>query len=104
MLDLNVRYYRTTYHSTEPQVNCFQKTISQQSVFPHGHGILVTTEGPGKLHIYSYGAANLPGHLGFAETTSHGVRDLSSHIVITTRGSPLLGGEGKGRVPHWRAA
>ena len=58
--------------------------MAKQPVFSHGEGILVTTDGPGKLHLYTYGASNpklvyLPGQFGFVETTRNGV----SHFIIS---------------------
>ncbi|KAF8583519.1 hypothetical protein K439DRAFT_1634353 [Ramaria rubella] len=48
------------------------------AVFTNGQGILVTTHGPGKLHLYSYGGP-LPGVFGTTSTTRSGI----SHFLIS---------------------
>jgi len=70
------------------------------AVFHYGEGILITTEGPGKLHLYSYGSnAKLPGHYGFTETTCQGV----SHFVVShsyTFTKYAIYWEGKGKAEY----
>ena len=54
--------------------------MAKQPVFFHAQGILVTTEGPGKLYLYSYGGSgSFIGVYGFVETTRPGV----SHFIIS---------------------
>lgn len=52
--------------------------MADQRVFKDGRGILVTTHGPGKLHLYTYfpdaSAKNIAtGYQGALETHNHGV-------------------------------
>ena len=76
----------------------------EESVFSNGQGILVITEGPGKLHLYSYDAfSNLPGQLGFVETTRKGVSNfVISHSYFFTKFAFYWEGSGKAefRIGH----
>ena len=71
--------------------------MAQQPVFHYAQGVLVTTEGPGKLHLYSYGAnVNLPGVYGFVETARPGVSNfVISHSYFFTKYAFYWEGNGK---------
>ncbi|KAF8522858.1 hypothetical protein JB92DRAFT_1672107 [Gautieria morchelliformis] len=66
-------------------------------IFANGEGILVTTHGPGQLHLYSYGAlSGLPGHYGTVSTSRSGVSHfIISHSYLFTKYAFYWDGQGK---------
>ncbi|KAJ7771523.1 hypothetical protein B0H16DRAFT_1364103 [Mycena metata] len=54
--------------------------------FNSGNGVLVTTRGPGKVHLISYGSnGGLPNHVGTITTANSGVtRFMISHSYTFT--------------------
>ncbi|KAF8583520.1 hypothetical protein K439DRAFT_53049 [Ramaria rubella] len=72
------------------------------SVFSHGQGIIVTTHGPGKLHLYSYGSTGKPpGVYGSTTTTRSGISHfLISHSYTYTKYAFYWDGKGPAEY-HW---
>ncbi|KAF8487889.1 hypothetical protein JB92DRAFT_3019892 [Gautieria morchelliformis] len=66
-------------------------------VFGNGDGILVTTHGPGNLHLYTYGAINgWPGIYGSVSTPRRSVSHfIISHSYNFTKYAFYWDGEGK---------
>jgi hypothetical protein len=64
--------------------------------YHHGDGIVVAVRGPGKIHLLSYGARNIPAHVGSITTTSQGItRFMISHSYTFTGFAFYWDGRGK---------
>ena len=65
-------------------------------VFDNGQGIIVTTHGQGKLHLYSYGQPGTPGVFGYLATSKSGTtKFIISHSYGYTKYAFFWHGPGK---------